>query len=74
MHAIIHCLLLGEEQLLQDPGGIFGRSDSVSDGSRVGEDLVVVSSLVSLIFPKSDRAIQAMSTVRLYEFRQNDHN
>jgi hypothetical protein len=43
-------LLLGEKQLLQDPGGIFGRSDSVSDSSRVGEDLVVVSSLVSLMY------------------------
>lgn len=41
-------LFLGEEQLFQDPGGIFGGGDGVSDGSVVREDLIVVPTLVGL--------------------------
>jgi hypothetical protein len=41
-------LLVGEEQLPEDPHGVVRVGDGVTDRSGIAEDLVIVSSLVSL--------------------------
>lgn len=45
---LFHHSSLGEEQLLELLQGVFWACDGVTDSSLVGEDLVVVSTLIRL--------------------------
>ena len=67
-------LLLGKEQFFEDPSSVLGRGNGVSDGSGVGEDLVIVTSLVSLSIDHdqlgstrnvSARSVAAAARIRL---------
>ena len=66
--------LLRQEELIEDSDGIFRAGYCVSDGSRVGEDLIVVSTLDMSFESMTDITAKTKTETHLISFVTEEVN